>query len=193
MESNEFTTETKKEFLQHMRQYRHDILNHVQLVKGYISMGKISEAQKHIDKMVILANDDANISELKDADLAYFLLTRSLKPCVIQVDVEFGIHPSQVRNCPFNAQGVQLLSLIEMVFVEMENQCQQEAVNDLFIVFQGDDKKQWVTLEMEGYLKEPLGETEVNSFLSHLSEAAVQIKHHMDAQQFHFCLKFDVV
>ena len=78
----------KQEFLNCLKHYRHDWLNHIQIIKGYLSLDKAEKAQKYLDQVIIQAHYESKISQLGDTDLAYFLLTYNWVQDKLMLDVE---------------------------------------------------------------------------------------------------------
>ncbi|MCH5584106.1 Spo0B domain-containing protein [Shimazuella sp. AN120528] len=54
---------------------RHDLMNHVQVLMGYQMMNRVDKISEYLDRLAKQAMVEREISELKDEELAVFLLT----------------------------------------------------------------------------------------------------------------------
>ncbi|MBM7648959.1 stage 0 sporulation protein B (sporulation initiation phosphotransferase) [Bacillus ectoiniformans] len=61
--------------VQALRHARHDWMNHIQLIKGYISLGKIEEAERAIENIIIQAHQESHLCNLRLPMFAELLLT----------------------------------------------------------------------------------------------------------------------
>ncbi|WP_110936814.1 Spo0B domain-containing protein [Salipaludibacillus neizhouensis] len=58
-----------------LRHSRHDWLNHLQLINGYLSMGRVDKVEKLVEDIVNKAKNESHISHLKMDKVAEKLLT----------------------------------------------------------------------------------------------------------------------
>jgi stage 0 sporulation protein B (sporulation initiation phosphotransferase) len=58
-----------------LRHYRHDLLNHIQLINGYLAMGKVEKVQSLIDELVRQSKNESHLSNLNMNQLAKEVLT----------------------------------------------------------------------------------------------------------------------
>lgn len=58
-----------------LRHYRHDWLNHLQLINGYLAMGRIEKVENLINEMVMQAKNESHLSNLNMNELAENILT----------------------------------------------------------------------------------------------------------------------
>lgn len=71
--------------LQHAR---HDWMNHIQLIKGYIALGKIEEAERVIEQAVIQAKQEAHLCNLSLPVFAKTLITFNWETHSFQLEYE---------------------------------------------------------------------------------------------------------
>ncbi|UJW57325.1 Spo0B domain-containing protein [Bacillus sp. A116_S68] len=70
----------QKDVVNVLRHYRHDVLNHIQLINGYIAMGKMEKAHSLIDDLVRQAKNESHISNLNMNRFAEEILTFNWYP-----------------------------------------------------------------------------------------------------------------
>ncbi|WP_416149198.1 Spo0B domain-containing protein [Salipaludibacillus sp. HK11] len=58
-----------------MRHYRHDWLNHLQLINGYLAMGRVEKVEVLINEIVVQAQNESHLSNLNMDQLAEEILT----------------------------------------------------------------------------------------------------------------------
>lgn len=58
-----------------LRHYRHDWLNHLQLINGYLAMGRVEKVENLINEMVIQAKNESHLSNLNMDEFAEKILT----------------------------------------------------------------------------------------------------------------------
>ncbi|GGJ84058.1 hypothetical protein GCM10007063_03190 [Lentibacillus kapialis] len=60
--------------IQMLRHYRHDLMNHLQIVQGYLSMGKIEEAQKKLRNYTEELQEERKLVNLDAPRFALYIL-----------------------------------------------------------------------------------------------------------------------
>jgi stage 0 sporulation protein B (sporulation initiation phosphotransferase) len=145
----------KEEFINHMKHYRHDWLNHIQIIKGYLSLGKVDVAQKFLDHVIINSHYESKISQLGNVDLAYHLLTYNWTQdrVVLEVEIEDdGVEISSVgKNYPYIGSWIMEITKI----VEENSEINQE--NRLSILLDITVERLTVTVEFVGNWAEQEG------------------------------------
>ncbi|PLR75237.1 sporulation protein [Bacillus sp. V3-13] len=71
-----------------LRHARHDWLNKLQLIKGNIALNKMERAKEIIDEIVVEAQNEAKLSNLKMPELASLLLTYNWENHSFQLEYE---------------------------------------------------------------------------------------------------------
>lgn len=72
-----------------LRHYRHDWLNKIQLIKGYLDLSRVEKAEQYIQEIIQQARNETDLSNLKMNQVATRLLTFNWKdhPYVLTFDV----------------------------------------------------------------------------------------------------------
>lgn len=142
----------KADFLHTLNHYRHDILNELQLVKGYLSLNKIEKAQKCIDHIVIRANEDTQVCQIGAPNLVYFLLNQRMTQQKMRVDIDLDVLKQHMLI--MTRMGDDILSIIQGIIGSLEKICQEQMENDLLIVFEGSGEQLCLVLEFDGFCHE---------------------------------------
>jgi hypothetical protein len=80
----------RKESLRMLSHYRHDVMNHVQLLKGYLQLQKFDRLNGPIQNIVEDARRHSALSNLPGTDLPYTLIRRDLSAPLLQLSVELN-------------------------------------------------------------------------------------------------------
>ncbi|UTR14236.1 sporulation initiation phosphotransferase B [Salipaludibacillus sp. LMS25] len=71
-----------------LRHYRHDVLNHIQLINGYLEMEKIEKVHSLIDDLVRQAKNESHLSNLNMDQFAEDILTFNWTPHAVCLSFE---------------------------------------------------------------------------------------------------------
>ena len=138
----------KQELIEYLKQYRHDWLNHIQIIKGYLALDKLDQAQKFLDQVIINAHYESKISQLGDIDLSYFLLTYNWKQDKVLLEVE--IEQEDIEICTIGKDYPYLLLWLQELTQLVEENCQEQQENRLSILFECTSSKISLTTEFIG-------------------------------------------
>ncbi len=131
-----------------MKIYRHDWLNHIQVILGYVSMKKCEKIKEYIDRVYETVKQESDISNFKDKDLAAFLylLPVHYPKLDIQLEVEENINETMKM-----ANGKWILSylkaFIDLLAFSQEN---QDQIYPLYLTITHNTHDIMVTIEYEG-------------------------------------------
>ncbi|WP_018132407.1 Spo0B domain-containing protein [Effusibacillus pohliae] len=89
-EFNQRDNHMRLESLRMMSQYRHDVMNQIQLVKGYLQMEKFDRLQHPVQKLISDAQRHSALSNLPGTKLAYALIERDLLSPLLRLQVELA-------------------------------------------------------------------------------------------------------
>lgn len=64
----------EKDVIQLLRHYRHDLMNHLQIIQGYASMGKIDKVQQKLQHYMAYLQEEGKLVNLHAPALALYLL-----------------------------------------------------------------------------------------------------------------------
>lgn len=62
------------EVIQLLQHYRHDLLNQLQLVQGYLSMGKTNKVEEKLEELFSLLNEERKLTVLQTPKFALWLI-----------------------------------------------------------------------------------------------------------------------
>ena len=141
-------TKLKEEFLQHLRYYRHDFLNHIQLLKGYLTLKKIDEAEQYLNQIVDRAEREAQLFQIGDPCLAYSLHKYRLFPHKFELEVQIDIDPEQFSRGRSNLSS--FYAVLQKTLGLIEEGCQEEAENHLWVIFREADERLMTTVKFKG-------------------------------------------
>jgi stage 0 sporulation protein B (sporulation initiation phosphotransferase) len=136
------------EFLHDLRQYRHDFMNDIQLLKGYLALGNMDELRKSLDQIVISAQQESYISQIGDPDLAYFILTYNWKQDKLHLEVEVDMAVGHISSV--GVKHPHLYTFLRHTLAMLEKGCQNQRNNHVFILFQGHSARLNIFLDYEG-------------------------------------------
>lgn len=104
--------------------HRHDLMNHIQVLMGYLSMKKIDPMKTYIDQLVRKAQGERIVSEFRYAPLAVALLTlpHRFKSWQVDIQVEESIQFSH------QAAEKKLLMIVDQVLPWLDQKLQKDQV-----------------------------------------------------------------
>ncbi|WP_027963552.1 Spo0B domain-containing protein [Halalkalibacillus halophilus] len=88
------------EFLEWLRMYRHDLMNDLQLVQGYATMGKHDASQEKLQQLIERLNQERLVQTLDAPLFVRWLLTFPLQEKL--VDVQFKVELDEAAIQPFD-------------------------------------------------------------------------------------------
>lgn len=78
-------------FLEILRVQRHDFVNHLQVVSGFLQLNKTAEVQKYIQEVIVEINRLDKILHLKPPEAAMAFLVAQNEAAKHQIDIEYEI------------------------------------------------------------------------------------------------------
>lgn len=98
-----------------LKHSRHDWLNKIQLIRGNLALQKLDRVHAIIDEIIIEAQNDANLSNLKLPSFAAFLMTYhwEARKCQIEYEVIGDIKNLSSYDQEITAWCTQFFSLLE--------------------------------------------------------------------------------
>lgn len=139
----------KQTLLDFIKKYRHDWLNEIQIVKGYLTLGKVDDAQKHMEQIIFKALDESRISQIGDPDLAYELITYNWRQDMVKLHYEIELEEGQdlrsisKRFPPLHEWVKEVLEIVQRV-------CYKDTENHLFMCFDVKAQDLLLTIELDG-------------------------------------------
>ncbi|MFK2824517.1 Spo0B C-terminal domain-containing protein [Bacillus sp. B190/17] len=143
--------------LQHVR---HDWMNHIQLIKGYIALGKTEEAERTIEQIVMQAKQEAHLCSLPLPELVKLLVTFNWDQHSFQL--EYEVLDKNIRT---ETNDEQLVSLMISLFDLMERWIEKYADNQLYLSIEGTNDGLRFFFEFSGII------TNTEAFIRELTGA----------------------
>ncbi|MEJ8554269.1 Spo0B domain-containing protein [Tepidibacter sp. Z1-5] len=96
-----------------LKHQRHDYLNEIQIIFGYIKLNKIDEAVEYINKIRNEASINSKLSNLSCVDL-YLMFEKKLKQCRKEgVNIDFNVYTNAKREDFKNKEVSKMLTYME--------------------------------------------------------------------------------
>lgn len=104
------------EIVNHLRAQRHDFMNDIQVIWGYLQLGKPEEAGKYIEGMNRHMDLYSRIFRLGNPALSLFLYDHILKAEKMGLTIDFSSDLSKVNNEAFTSGYLEKLDLLDCLF-----------------------------------------------------------------------------
>lgn len=108
-------------FIDVYRKQRHDFMNNVQVIYGYLQLDKNEEAIEYIKKVVEENKNLSKLYALGDKNLAFSLETNLknlwLKETLVEIDIEINSLSKEVFSNQYNKKS----NIVNNIFKELEN------------------------------------------------------------------------
>ncbi len=132
-----------------LRHARHDWMNRLQLIKGNLDLNRTDRARQLIDEMVIEAQNESKLSNVKYPEFVEWILTYNWGKH--QLHIEFEVLDQESVQNSFNEQSFHWLK----AFIEkLEEQVEPFRENKLSIVMSFFEEETCFNLDFNGILKE---------------------------------------
>jgi stage 0 sporulation protein B (sporulation initiation phosphotransferase) len=135
------------EVLSILRHYRHDWLNHLQLINGYLAMGRVEKVESLINDMVIQAKNESHLSNLNMNEFAEKILTFNWEGHSFLLDFEVI---SETGDWSKWEQSI--ISYFEVIMNLLENHTKSGEEQHAIVVINDIDKKT-VEVDFQGSLR----------------------------------------
>lgn len=138
----------QEKILNILQSSRHDWLNKIQLIKGYLTLGKFDLMEQYIDQIVNEAKNEANLSKLKLPNFALLIITKFWGELHFQLDYEVICH----TPCK-HVDDEKISSWLEQFFYLLNNALDPFFENSLHISIDSLDDCLTLLFHFEGGLK----------------------------------------
>ncbi|QQZ10728.1 Spo0B C-terminal domain-containing protein [Heyndrickxia vini] len=132
-----------------LRHARHDWMNQLQLIKGNIALNKLDNVNRIMDEMIVEAQQESRLSNLKLPHFAEILLTFNWEPHPFQIDYEIVS-----ENGALTVDDQTLSNWIQSFFLTLEKVVVPFQENNLFISFEQYQDQTRFDFEFNGTIKE---------------------------------------
>jgi stage 0 sporulation protein B (sporulation initiation phosphotransferase) len=132
-----------------LRHARHDWMNDLQLIKGNLELNRIERAKQVIDTMVITAQNESKLSNLKLPSLAEWILTYNWSTNLVKLEFEVGQTGSTDR-----LNDEKLVFLCKEMLELLESNVETNAENQLSLIINLSEEHPRFIFDFTGILKE---------------------------------------
>lgn len=134
--------------IQAMRHARHDWMNQIQLIKGFMALGKLEDAERIIETAILQARQEAHLCNLRLPNFAEKLLTFNWEERSFQLEYEVLDHETSV-----NIQDEWLSEWIDSLFYLIERHIKQYGDNLLSLSIDKADEGLRFFFEFSGIIQ----------------------------------------
>ncbi len=137
-----------------LKQQRHDYLNEIQIIFGYIKLNKIDQAVEYINKVRNEAAINSKISNISCIEL-YLMLEKKLKQCLKKgVNIDFDVYTNAKRenfkNREISKSLTYMQKALDIIFDYMNNNNEFEE----YIIYIEETSECFVLKVAHEYLKD---------------------------------------
>lgn len=132
-----------------LRHARHDWMNKLQLIKGNIALKKLDNVERIMDEMIVEAQQESRLSNLKLPHFASILLTFNWEPHPFQIDYEI-----LDENGGLTTSDQKLSTWIQSFFHTLETLVVPYQENHLYFSIERYQKGTRFDFEFNGTIKE---------------------------------------
>lgn len=107
----------EQNFIQFLRVYKHDFLNHLQVIQGYLQLKKPEQALRYVKEAITEVEEHGSIMRLKLPTVAFWLMLKELEL------KEQGINTNFTSNTDFSASREQeetILTFLQSIIEKIE-------------------------------------------------------------------------
>ncbi|PRR77289.1 sensory histidine kinase DcuS [Clostridium liquoris] len=106
--------------IESLRVQRHDFMNDLQIIYGYLQVDKEDKAKEYIDKLSVQNKYLSEIYSLGDLYLGYSL-EKNIKECSSKhIEINIDIEISKLSKKPFDFEYNKKINLVNNIFNELE-------------------------------------------------------------------------
>ncbi|WP_125152593.1 Spo0B domain-containing protein [Clostridium rectalis] len=123
------------EFIDILREQRHDFMNELQIIYGYLQIQKEDNAREYIKELSERSNKISELYSLGDNILGYILELNIRKLWLSSVKVSLDIEISRLNKEPFLNEYNKKFDLVNNIFKEIKH----EEIEMVYVYFFEDD------------------------------------------------------
>jgi len=148
IQRKELKNEYNKKVISLLQNFRHDWLNHMQVILGYNSLNKSDKIAGYIKQVNEEAKQRTLISKLGQTDLVIFLFMLPVEYPNIDLQLELS---EDLNTVNFRSIGEQLLQLLKGLFGHLQNNLLDEhQIHTLLLSMNRLENQLVVNIEYEG-------------------------------------------
>ncbi|WP_406686710.1 Spo0B C-terminal domain-containing protein [Rossellomorea vietnamensis] len=130
-----------------LRHARHDWMNDLQLIKGNLDLGRVERAKQVIEEMVLVAQNESKLSNVKLPLLAEWILTYNWSRHLIKLDFEV------LRLEPHRLEDKRLYNWCKEFLEFLESNVMNNVENQLSIILDITKEQSRFIFDFTGILK----------------------------------------
>ncbi|WP_051314660.1 Spo0B C-terminal domain-containing protein [Alteribacter aurantiacus] len=130
-----------------LRHYRHDWLNHLQLIKGNLALGKTERVEVLLDEIIQQAKNESKLSNINGNLLAERLLTYNWEAHNFRLSFEVITEPHELHT-----REKQILMVTERLLEWFDRHCYYGADNHLLFVLNESRGHPVIEFDFQGKL-----------------------------------------
>jgi len=137
----------KWEVLDILRHYRHDWLNHLQLISGYLAMGRVEKVEILINEMVSQAKNESHLSNLNMKEFAEKVLTFNWEGYSFRISFEVISETGD-----WSKWEQTIISYFEKIMILLENHTKNGEDQHAMVTINNINKKT-IEIDFQGALR----------------------------------------
>lgn len=141
----------KEETLTLLQHVRHDWLNRIQLIKGYLALGKVDQAERVIEEIVLESQQETKLTKLGLPEFATLLLLHNWgwEGHTFQIEYEF------INDLPVHSiNDLKLTSWVKSFFQAISDALPPLYSNRLYVSIEPLEKSLSLHFDFDGKLKD---------------------------------------
>lgn len=124
LEQRRQQTVMQKSFLQLLAQYRHDVMNQIQLVKGYMQLNKYDRLDHPIQTLILTSQKHSLMSNLPGDRLPFFLIEQDLSCSMISLQIVLEMESAQL----YPKTEEQLITMLQCLLAAGEHVSKEHVI-----------------------------------------------------------------
>lgn len=130
---------TNKEIIKYLREQRHDFMNHIQVIWGYLQLNKPSEAMKYIGEFNKKYSTLGSLFKLESPALSLFLYDNIKKAFKLDLHIDLETELDNMEDI-FDSKYREDLKIISILFDEVMIKAAESGERTMYIdIFQEDN------------------------------------------------------
>lgn len=131
-------------FVQLVKHYRHDLLNELQVIKGYIQLGHTEKADESIDKMFQYFNEERRLLSLNIPHVYLWIMAFNLKYTNFKITYDVD-----VKNKCLQAKDLFIVERLEQIMKAVKKCTDDEVLYQIDIEFKDNIEDCIIALYVE--------------------------------------------
>lgn len=122
----------EQDFVRLLRYYRHDFMNDLQIVHGYLSIGQIDKVKDKVDQIIVNSNEERKLINSEAPHFILWILQFNGLHTNIKLDYGINLEQSNIQSIDH-----QLVDLSRCIVEGVDKYCDINELYDINIVLTG--------------------------------------------------------